>query len=163
MDSEIHDAVRMFGDKMPYAVLLAMITQDSCGERGFTRPVFGLELVWNVELSVPFRTLAEHERVSVMSPVDFPGSDTEWTGQRAVWGPLPILGAVAREQGYVGGFPGLCGVTGVDWSCRVMNKMRREYRMTVRETLLVWYGYDPRMAEKVFLYLEGSGNGALLN
>lgn len=163
MDSEIHDAVRMFADKMPVPVLLAMITQDSCGERGFTRPVFGLELVWNVGLKVPFRTLAEHERVCVMSPVDFPGSDTEWTGQRAVWGPLPILGAVAREQGYVGGFPGLCGVTGVEWSCRWMNKMRREYRMTVRETLLVWYGYDPRMAEKVFLYLGGSGNGCLLN
>lgn len=163
MDSEIYEAVRAFADKVPVPVVLAMITQDSRGESGFTRPVLGLEWVWNVGLNVPFRTLAEHERGSVMAPVDFPGSDTEWTGQRAVWGPLPILGSVAREQGYVGGFPGLCGVTGVEWSCRGMNKMRREYRMTVRETLLVWYGYDPKLAEKVFGYLEESGNGNLLN
>lgn len=33
---------------------------------------------------------------------------TERTGQQISWGLMQVMGAVAREQGYKGGFPGLC-------------------------------------------------------
>jgi len=158
MDAELFAAVKEYAARFPVPALIAMIMQDSKGEPNFTRPVTTLADMWNSSLQVPFRTLSEHERNSVTAPADFPGSDIEWSGQRTAWGPLPIVGAVAREQGYVGTFPALCGPSGIRWACLRLNKLRDEYRLSVRETMSAWYSHDPALAEKVFLDLEKSGN-----
>jgi hypothetical protein len=50
----------------------------------------------------PFRALESHEIRSATAPADFPAPpgvsrDTEWQSQRSSWGPMQIMGGVARE------------------------------------------------------------------
>lgn len=67
----------------------------------------------------PFRVLTQSEIASCSAPVGFTShagsASTEWVGQRTSWGPMQIMGAVARELGYKGFFPGLCGELGVEY------------------------------------------------
>lgn len=163
MDAELHNAVKEYAAGFPVPILLAMIMAESQGNPNYTRLSLNLPHMWNFNLAVPFRTLMEHERGSVSAPDDFPGSDNEWLGQKTAWGPLPILGATAREQGYTGLFPALCGPQGIILACSRLNRLRDEYRLTIRETLLTWYSSDPVLADTVFSHVKQAENGHLLD
>ena len=78
----------------------------------------------DVSTGKPFRAQTAAEVASERAPQDFPyinglsSRDTEWWGQQASWGPMQIMGAVAREYGFRGHFPELCGEHGIDYGCR---------------------------------------------
>ena len=55
-------------------------------------------------------------------------SDSEWYGRRCRWGPMLLLGMVARERGFTGSFPALCNMDcGVYWGCRQLAWLDRHY------------------------------------
>lgn len=54
--------------------------------------------------------------------------DSEWYGRRCRWGPMLLLGMVARERGFTGDFPALCNMDcGVYWGCRQLAWLNRHY------------------------------------
>lgn len=67
----------------------------------------------------------------VYRPNDFEGvagvtsMHTEFTQQRTSWGPLQVMGAVAREYGYRGSFAALCGELGVRFGCWHLIALKR--------------------------------------
>jgi hypothetical protein len=53
---------------------------------------------------------------------------TEKFGQMCSWGIMQVMGAVARERGYTGHFPGLCNVeTGLEYGCRHLAHLYKRY------------------------------------
>lgn len=62
--------------------------------------------LWDVDQRIPFRRRTPEERASMFPPPDFPclggDPDQEYWGQQASWGLMQVMGAVAREQGFVG-------------------------------------------------------------
>lgn len=60
---------------------------------------------WNVRTNKPFRAVTEAEVAGKVPPADFPSiagdRDQEWWAQQASWGLMQIMGAVAREHGYM--------------------------------------------------------------
>lgn len=64
--------------------------------------------LWNVRTNAPFRAVTAVELASLYPPHDFPtlagDADQEWWAQRASWGLMQIMGAVAREGGFKGPF-----------------------------------------------------------
>lgn len=87
----------------------------------------------NVITCKPFRTLTAAEIASEKAPADFPfhsqlsSRDTEWWGQQASWGPLQVMGAVAREYGFAGHFPELCGRPGIAYGVRHLAHLRDRF------------------------------------
>ena len=54
--------------------------------------------------------------------------DTEWALQAASWGPMQVMGAVARELGFRGWFPALCTwPAGVDYGTLHLRKLRNRF------------------------------------
>lgn len=69
--------------------------------------------LWDVQHGRPFRALTALEQAMESPPPDFPclegDRDQEWWGQQASWGLLQVMGAVAREHGFLGSYlPQLC-------------------------------------------------------
>ncbi len=62
--------------------------------------------MWDVRQNKPFRQLTDVEISSSIPPADFHAlagdPDQEWWGQRASWGLMQVMGAVARERGFTG-------------------------------------------------------------
>lgn len=88
----------------------------------------------NVETKQPFRKLTANENKSEVAPKDFPylrgisSRNTEWLGQQASWGPMQIMGAVAREYGFEQPFPALCSYeTGVLFGCLHLQKLKERF------------------------------------
>ena len=84
----------------------------------------------NVMTGQPFRALSAAEIASERAPADFPyhralsSRDTEWWGQQASWGPMQVMGAVAREYGFDGPFPMLCGFAGLRYGIQHLARLR---------------------------------------
>ena len=87
--------------------------------------------VWDVRRWAPFRKLRPGEAELSTPPPDFfalaGDPDQEWWGQRASWGPMQVMGAVARERGFRGPYlTELCDpVIGLDYGCRVLSGLLR--------------------------------------
>jgi len=81
----------------------------------------------------PFRKLTPAEIKSEIAPIDFPyikgisSRHTEWWGQQASWGPMQIMGAVARELSFHGAFPELCGPKGLEYGCKHFNNLEKRF------------------------------------
>lgn len=94
-------------------LLHAIVRVESGGDPHAIRYEPRYPYLWDVKRERPFRDLTLDERGSSSAPPDFPAlrpcsRDTEWTAQRMSWGLCQLMGAVARELGYVGTFlPGL--------------------------------------------------------
>lgn len=101
----------------------AIIEVESAGEIYAWRVEPPYRYLVNLGTGRPFRKLTPAEIASERAPTDFVydrrlGSrDTEWWGQQASWGPMQVMGAVAREYGFRGRFPELCGDKGVHFGC----------------------------------------------
>lgn len=107
-------------------VVEAVVVTESGGNPWAYRPEPTYRYLVNVKTRHPFRRLSLEEQHSNTAPADFPtlaGSpDQEWQAQRASWGLMQVMGAVAREQGCRAPFlTVLCDVvTGLEFGCKVL-------------------------------------------
>lgn len=110
------------------ALVLAIVRKESEFNPHAIRFEAGYQYVWDVKRNAAFRPLTDSEKTSSTPPAGFtavPGSSraTEWVGQKTSWGPMQVMGAVARQQGFSGWFPELCGSTGIEHGCKALVKL----------------------------------------
>lgn len=98
--------------QLPEQLVVAIIHAESSGNAYAWKSEPAYRYLYDVARKRPFRLLTPAERASEVAPHDFPtllgDRDTVWWGQQASWGPMQIMGAVARELGFVNHFPALC-------------------------------------------------------
>ncbi len=107
----------------------------------------------DVNTGKPFRRLTSAEGKSERAPKDFPyfprvsSRDTEWLGQQASWGPMQIMGAVARELGFNGAFPELCGPVGVLYGCKHLANLHKRFYQAhgIRGVIAAYNAGRPRV------------------
>ena len=89
----------------PY-LLFGLVHIESDGEQYAWNPEPRYPWLWDVKAKRPFRRLPLVEATSPSPPDDFPclrgDPHHEWWGQKASWGLCQVMGAVARELGYLG-------------------------------------------------------------
>jgi soluble lytic murein transglycosylase-like protein len=82
----------------------ALVIVESGGNPYAWNPEPRYRYVVNARTGRPFRKLTDEETARDVPPTDFPAlagdRDQEWWGQRASWGLMQVMGAVAREQGF---------------------------------------------------------------
>lgn len=116
---------------LPVELVRAVVQVESGGDAWAWNPEPRYAYLWDVKKNQPFRRLSTAEAASGVPPRDFPAlagdRDQEWWGQRASWGLMQIMGAVAREQGFSGPYlTELCQpVTGIDYACRHLGSLAR--------------------------------------
>ena len=112
-------------------IINAIIQVESAGNPFATRFEPHYRYLWDCDNSRPYRKLAGSELNSPFAPDDFKaliGSDeTEWVGQRISWGPMQVMGAVARELDFQGYFPMLCQELGVYYGTLHLSQLRRRF------------------------------------
>ena len=96
----------------------AVISVESGGDRWAWNPEPRYRWFWNVRTWQPFRPVTADEVKAKTPPPDFPtlagDPDQEWWGQQASWGPMQVMGAVAREFGFRGRYlTELCDASGI--------------------------------------------------
>lgn len=98
--------------ELPLQLVRAIARVESGGDHWAWNPEPAYRYLWDVRRGKPFRTLTGAELASEKPPADFHSQigdrDAEWWGQQASWGTMQVMGAVAREHGFAGHFPGLC-------------------------------------------------------
>jgi hypothetical protein len=106
LEALIQDAARNAG--LDGDLVEAFVRVESDGDRYAWKPEPRYRFLWDVKRQRPFRALTDAEIASAAPPADFPylvGSrEQEWTGQRASWGLLQVMGAVAREEGFTAAY-----------------------------------------------------------
>lgn len=129
---EVQNAADMKG--LPVPLVAAMVLVESAALASAWRFEPPYRYYWDVRANKPFRALSETERANERAPSDFfamPGissRDTEWTGQACSWGPMQVMGAVAREYGFRGGFPDLCGWgVGLEYGLMHLTRLRNRF------------------------------------
>lgn len=92
--------------RVPAAVVRAMVQVESGGNPYAYNPEARYPYLWNVRTKAPFRKITDAEAVSKFPPADFPtlagDPDQEFWAQQASWGLMQVMGAVARERGFIG-------------------------------------------------------------
>lgn len=87
-------------------LVAALITVESNGDPFAWNPEPRYRYLWDVSRRTPFRAMTTPEIARDTPPNDFPcfagDPDQEWWGQRASWGLMQVMGAVARERGFRG-------------------------------------------------------------
>jgi soluble lytic murein transglycosylase-like protein len=90
------------------ALVQGLVEQESDYDAGAYNPEEKYRYLWNVRTRQPFRPVTDAEVRSLYPPADFPtlagDPDQEWWAQRASWGLCQVMGAVAREHGFVGSY-----------------------------------------------------------
>jgi hypothetical protein len=125
---------RFAGPDLPLDMVRAMAVVESGGNPFAWRTEPKYRYLWNNAANTPFRPLTTAEILSEIAPTDFSvpqelnsSRNTEWWGQQASWGPLQIMGAVAREYGFRGHFPQLCTAEGVKYACLHLKRLRKRF------------------------------------
>lgn len=81
----------------------ALVMVESSGNTWSWNPEPRYRYFWDVKLRKPFRTLTPAEVAAEAPPADFRSlagdPDQEWWAQQASFGPMQVMGAVARELG----------------------------------------------------------------
>jgi hypothetical protein len=96
---------------LPYSLVRAVVFVESSDRTSATRHEPHYRWLWNVEKGQPYRIdsgeIAGYAKHRNKFPKDFPGGLTEFDCQRTSYGLMQIMGAVARELGFIGAFSGL--------------------------------------------------------
>ncbi len=108
---ELHSLIIAAADAAaaPRDIVLAICEQESSFDPWAWNPEPRYRYLWDVSLQRPFRKLTPAEDASEIPPADFRAykgvpADAEWWGQQASWGLMQVMGAVAREHGFMGRF-----------------------------------------------------------
>jgi len=118
---------------LPASLVLSVIQAESGGDQYAWRCESRYKYLWDVRQGRPFRTLTTNEMNNEIAPDDFhaihgSSRNTEWLGQQASWGPMQVMGAVARELGFLAHFPALCGESGVMIGCQKLSELAHKYK-----------------------------------
>lgn len=118
--------------KLPAKLVTAIVQVESAGNPSAWKVEPAYRYLWDVAANKPFRKVMAEEGASESAPRDFPflaisSRDTEWWGQQASWGPMQIMGAVAREYGFRGHFPALCSPAGIKYGCEHLARLATRY------------------------------------
>lgn len=132
---DLLDLVALWADLhgLPRALVAAIVTVESAGEPWAWNPEPRYRYLWDVKRGAPFRDLAPDEIASSAPPRDFPtlagDPDQEWWAQRASWGLMQVMGAVARERGFRGPWlPAILEVPmNLDLGCRHLAGLRQRF------------------------------------
>lgn len=122
--------------RLPPELVLAVCRVESSLNPWAYNPEPGYRWVVDCRTGRPFRALTPAERTSAEPPPDFPmlagDRDQEWWGQRASWGLMQIMGALAREIGFRGPYlPELCDpMLNLSLGCRHLSRLRDRYLPT---------------------------------
>lgn len=119
---------------LPWVLVQAIIDVESGGDPCAFRTEPHYRWFWDCGRERPFRKVTDAEVDNAAAPKDFDhypeicSVDTEWLGQQCSWGPMQVMGAVARERGFDGPFPELCRFDdGVYWGCRHLQWLAGRY------------------------------------
>lgn len=129
---EIHTLVSQHAMPRLVEVAEAIVQVESGGNPFAWNPEPAYRYVWDVKRNIPFK-LGEDIVRSPVPPKDFPtlagDQDQEWWGQRASWGLMQVMGAVARELGYREPYlPELClPDTNIQYGCLHLKALHRLY------------------------------------
>lgn len=125
---------------LPPDLVRAHIMVESGGDPYAFRIEVAYRYLWDNRLGRNFRELTEAEIASAVPPGDFtapaalPESrNSEWWAQRASWGPMQVMGAVARSKGFTGNMPALCdsdGSAGIHYGCLLLVDLKNRYQAT---------------------------------
>jgi hypothetical protein len=124
----------------------AMVEVESGGNTFAWRPESGYRYLWDIKLGKPFRKVSGLELTDDMAPSDFPAiagtNEQEWFAQRASWGLMQVMGAVAREHGYREPYlPGLCAPSiGLLYGCRVLQSHMKWSKGVVDQAVAAYNG-----------------------
>lgn len=114
-------------------LIKAIIATESAGNDFAIRYEPAYRYLWNVSTNAPFRTVSPAEAGSAIAPADFKSQSgsrtTEWIGQKMSWGAMQVMGAVAREYGFKGHFPLLCGEEGIHYGCLHLSKLSHRFKI----------------------------------
>ena len=118
---------------LPFSLIMAIANVESGQNKHAVRFERHYRYLFDVGSGKPFRKLSDDEIMSKRAPYDFPfygdisSRDTEWVGQQCSWGAMQVMGAVAREHGFQGRFPELCGDAGIKYGCLHLSKLRERF------------------------------------
>jgi hypothetical protein len=122
-------------------LVAAFIQTESSGDAFAWRTESAYRYLWDVKNNRPFRKLTPTESASEVAPGDFyspiGSRNTEWIGQQASWGPMQVMGAVAREFGYTKHLPELCGEDGIRIGCKLLKRLQS--RFDTKEEVIAAY------------------------
>lgn len=117
--------------QLPVELLHSIIAVESSGNPFAIRAEPKYRYMWDCRRNRPFRKVTAEEVSSPSAPHGFSqctGSlNTEWTGQKVSWGPMQVMGAVAREYGFLGHFPVLCSIIGVEYGAQHLKQLARRW------------------------------------
>jgi len=136
--ADIAQCSRAYG--LPASLIAAIVATESSGVRGAVRAEPGYRYMWDVANKKPFRELTGEELHAAEPPNGFSAIDnesiaTEWWGQRMSWGPMQVMGAVARELGFLRPFGALCDAyIGLQWGC--------QHLLSLKTRFLDHYGWE---------------------
>lgn len=114
-------------------IVFAIIRKESGNGRLRYRCEPHYRYLWNCRNNKPWRlSKAEADRVKALPHFRPPkglfiSNDSEWWGQRASWGPMQIMGATARELGFKGDWPELCGEAGIQYGCIYLKRLKDRF------------------------------------
>lgn len=118
---------------LPIAILMGVVLTESSGRWSPTRHEPAYRYVWDCEKNAPFRKLTKEEATCSTPPKDFPGqgmvsdSKEEWNNQRTSFGPMQVMGAVARELGFKKDLTTLGSHLGVEYGMKHFHNLYRRF------------------------------------
>jgi hypothetical protein len=118
---------------LPASLVIAMSNVESGAIPWAWNPEPQYRCLWDVRRDAPFRALTAADQASERPPADFPclmgDRDQEWWAQQASWGMLQVMGAVAREHGFRGGYlTELCNPEiGLEYGCLHLAALRKRF------------------------------------
>jgi len=123
------------GTGVPAGLVGAICLVESGGDPWAWNPEPHYRYLVDARTGKPFRKLTSAEGRSEKPAADFPSMpgladdrDAEWWGQQASWGPMQVMGAVAREYGFEHHFPQLCDPQiGIAYGVMHLQRLRRRY------------------------------------
>jgi len=148
LETAIAGEAARHGFKARYLIGIAM--QESSGRWEATRFEKHYRWLWDVARKQPFKEPAKPtkkelepaeepakavEPTESKAPKGFSGisgittPEEEYEGQKTSWGPMQVMGAVARELGFMGKFEELNGIPGVVYGVQhFVNLYRRHFK-----------------------------------
>ena len=114
-------------------VLVGIVMTESSGRWDALRHEPAYRWVVNARTGKAFRKLTPAEAKSKTPPEDFPGvplvsdAQKEWDDQRTSWGPMQVMGAVARELGFTGDLAELSSHLGVEYGVKHFKALHTQF------------------------------------
>lgn len=106
--------------------LISAITQVECGGDIFAARVEnGYSYLWDVRMDKPRRCEGIYRPNDFLGIANTTSHQTEFIQQRTSWGPMQVMGAVAREYGFKGSFAALCGELGMKYGALHLMRLKK--------------------------------------